>query len=105
MFRCATAWLRSLAPAASRRPAARRHRPAAEWLEDRVTPSGDPLASAVGLPPTGHTAGFLASPDQVDLYRLSLAAPGRLVAQVHAEVATRLALLGPGGDPLIESDG
>ena len=62
-----------------------------EWLEDRTILSGSPLTEATpllfGPPGTAQAAHFLASPTEVDLYRVHLDAQDRLSASVSAQTA------------------
>src|SRR5436305_1839806 len=64
-------------------------RPRVERLEERTLLSGDTLAAAALLPfnafHNGHAAGFLATPNAVDLYRLHLSAGDRVSAAVSAQ--------------------
>jgi hypothetical protein len=62
-----------------------------ERLEDRTLPAGHALASATFLPftpfQTAEASGFLAQPNEVDLYEVSLQAGDRLQAGVSAASA------------------
>src|SRR5262245_37087517 len=62
-----------------------------ERLEDRTLLSGDTLATAALLPFTAfhnaHAAGFLATPNEVDLYRLHLSAGDQIRAAVSAQTS------------------
>jgi hypothetical protein len=76
-----------------RRPASvgQRFGPSVEQLEARLPPAGHTIADA-GTPVLGPlnastVSGFLDSPNQVDLYRVSLGTGDRLVASVVARTA------------------
>src|ERR1051326_1209801 len=82
-------------------------RPFLECLEDRSLLNGHTLATATpllfGPDQQASAAGSLST---TDFFKLTLSDTGRLTAQVHATGAnSRLALLGPTGDLLIQSDG
>jgi hypothetical protein len=66
-------------------------RPTLEWLENRILFHGDTLATAAPLSfsvlHTAQAAGFLAQPQQVDLYRVQLDRGDRLSAAVRAQTA------------------
>jgi len=65
-------------------------RPDLEWLEDRITPSNDTLATAFSLAPdASHQAqaiGALATGNQVDLYAVALKAGDNAKVEVDAQV-------------------
>src|SRR5437762_10499107 len=75
-----------------------------ELLEDRTLLDGhNTLATALPLAPGTAATGILPTSD---FFRLTLTEPGRLITRVHATGNdTRLALLGPDGALLIQSDG
>src|SRR5438128_5303223 len=81
-----------------------------ERLEERTLLNGQPaLNTALPIDLTGSVAENLRTPGEVDSFQLTLPDSGRLTAQVHLAVAgslnTRLGLLGPDGQLLIQSDG
>jgi hypothetical protein len=67
------------------------------------------MAAVLPLQPTDTFAGTIASPGEVDAFQVTLADSGRLTADVRigtgTSLATRLSLLGPSGQLLIQSDG
>jgi hypothetical protein len=83
-------WKSVFAPRRSPRRAARSR----EWLrlealEDRTLLSGNLPSTALHFTAfnTAHAAGFLASPNQFDLFRLNLNAGGRISAAVTAQMS------------------
>src|SRR5947207_2797314 len=86
--------------ARGRAPAA--WRPFLEWLEERTLPSGSPLPfTPFG---TAHAAGFLAAPDQFDLYRVRLDAGDRIDVQTSGGLPALLRVFDAGGNPLALDD-
>ena len=79
--------------------------PRLEGLEDRISPAGHTLATALRPDFTGagaaHVADFIASVDQVDLYRVHLGLGERITASVGAptgsEGASTLRVFDSGG--------
>jgi hypothetical protein len=67
------------------------------------------MAAVLPLQPTDSFAGTIASPGEVDAFQVTLADSGRLTAEVQigtrTSLVTRLSLLGPSGQLLIQSDG
>src|SRR5262245_44004225 len=81
------------------------HRPQVEPLAPRALPTGG-LASVLPLDPNGAVSGDVGVPGEVSLFRLTVPESGRLTARVHARLLpTRLSLLGPDGQVLVQSDG
>jgi hypothetical protein len=78
-----------------------------ERLEDRTLLHGHTLATATPLEfGPDHAAATVGSLPSTDIFTVAVEQSGRLTAGVHAAQAdTRLYLLGPGGELLIESDG
>ncbi len=67
------------------------------------------MAAVLPLNPTDSFAGTIATPGDVDSFQVTIPDGGRLTAGVQVgagnDLATRLSLLGPDGQLLIESDG
>jgi FG-GAP-like repeat len=81
-----------------------------ERLEDRTLLNGHPaLDAALPIDLRGSVAENLRTPGEVDSFQLTLPASGRLNVQVQpapaGSLSTRLSLLGPDGQLLIQSDG
>ena len=96
-----------------RRPLRAAARLSVEWLEDRTLLSNSPLAAATPLVfgplGTAQAAHFLASPTEVDLYRVHLDARDRLSTTVSAQtagsgLASLLRIFDAAGRPLALDD-
>src|SRR5262245_5269824 len=81
--------------------------PRVEQLEDRTLPAGNSLASAVPINPSGAIADQISAPGETDFFQLTVNDSGRLTARAapDAPLGSRLSLLGPSGELLIQSDG
>src|SRR5262249_23056680 len=88
------------------RPAPRRAvRLEVEQLETRALFAAG-LETALPIEPTGVLAADVRPAGETDLFRVTLGETGRLTARVHGETLdTRLSLLGPDGQLLVQSDG
>src|SRR4051812_19845166 len=69
----------------------RSSRPRLEWLENRILFAGDTLATATLLSPKAgepaHVSGFLALPNQIDIYEVHLGRGDRIAAGVSTRAA------------------
>ncbi|HKB39700.1 MAG TPA: LEPR-XLL domain-containing protein, partial [Gemmataceae bacterium] len=78
-----------------------------EPLEDRIVLAADGLATAVPIAPTGAVTAAIGAAGEQDFFRIDVAESGRLTARAapDAPLGSRLSLLGPSGELLIQSDG
>src|SRR5215831_5433231 len=105
-------WLRSGRGGARRRerpPGRRRCRPILEALEDRTLLAGNTLATALPVGLNDTLAEQITTPNEVDFFKVAVTESGLLTVQTQpalgTSLASRLGLLGPDGEPLVQSDG
>src|SRR5262249_27312178 len=104
-------WFRSC-PRGAAQPPRRwrcRARPILEPLEDRALLAGNTLATALPVGLNATLAEQMGTPNEGDFFQVAVTDSGLLTVQTQpapgVSLASRLSLLGPDGQTLVQSDG
>jgi len=80
-----------------------------EPLEDRTVLAGNTLATAVPVGLNSTLAEQITTSNEVDFFQVAVTESGLLTVQTQpapgVPLSSRLSLLGPDGQPLVQSDG
>jgi hypothetical protein len=80
-----------------------------ETLEDRTLLAANSLVTALPVGLNDALAAQIGTPNEVDFFRVAVTESGLLTVQTQpppgVSLASRLSLLGPDGQPLVQSDG